>query len=967
MLAWQVEEGQGFKQENNVQVAMVATTDNFDAHFSALTANPPFRWQRRLFRHFADGNVPDTLDLPTGIGKTSVMAIWLLARAYNPALPRRLVYVVDRRAVVDQATREAEKLRQALEEKNELTAIRTCLGLSERHLPVSTLRGRLADNREWLSDPTASAIIVGTIDMVGSRLLFEGYGVSRGMRPFHAGFLGSDVLFVLDEAHLCPPFEALLRSVASGILWPAENEGRNIIPPFRLLPLSATGRSSSEKPFGLEAEDYEDKPVKRRLEAEKRLEVETLKPDDDLTERLAERAWSLRGASNRVLVYCDRRKDAEKVEKTIRDRVKKEKLPVVTNLLVGARRVREREKLAKWLEDNGFLAGSITERANPVFLVATSAGEVGIDLDADHMVCDLAPFERMIQRVGRVNRRGEGDSQVVVLAAPPKKPDTTYPEMPDNDEPAPPEKPNDPGRDAPSAEKAIYQKAKKDYTAKLKVYEKKRKEFDEKWQKYCQDRETYEKDWREYNLYEWRRSVLERLNGDASPSAVVRLKQQSIEDAGLAQLIKRSTTPEPLRPAVSRALVDAWSMTSLEQHTGRPEVAPWLRGWVDDDAQTVVAWRRFLPWRPNERPSAKEAKAFFDAAPIHLTEMLEAPTSEVIDTLIDRAVAALERDVSQTAGLKEAAPAAVIFNRAGEFQRALTVEDLAKLDEKTAKGTKAELFTTLIGKQVIISQTLGGLSNAGLLDAKADELPETLDSGWTREEIEAIGYQVFGPGQGPTGDWRTTHTFELSHGDDDESPARIAVATVRRKGAPRQGDPAISRKAQSLTEHHEWAGAAADEIARTLGFPDAYQQMLIAAARTHDAGKRRLLWQRAMNAPLAGRPYAKTMGGGNSRLLDGYRHEFGSLGDAETDAEIGSLPDDLKDLALHLIASHHGYARPVVPPIDPDVPPSTLAKRAQDSALRYARLQRRWGAWGLAWWEAVFRSADWRASQRLDA
>src|SRR5205823_5700356 len=51
------------------------------------------------------------------------------------------------------------------------------------------------------------------------------------------------------------------------------------------------------------------------------------------------------------------------------------------------------------------------------YLVATSAGEVGIDLNADHLVCDLTPLDSMIQRLGRVNRRGEGEARVDVVAA----------------------------------------------------------------------------------------------------------------------------------------------------------------------------------------------------------------------------------------------------------------------------------------------------------------------------------------------------------------------------------------------------------------------------------------------------------------------------------------------------------------------------------------------------------------------
>ena len=101
------------------------------------------------------------------------MALWLLARAYGARLPRRLVYVVDRRAVVDQATRFAERLR-----RNMPVDLANQLDLKGGNLPISTLRGGFADNRDWLEDPSKPAIVVGTIDMIGSRLLFEGYGVS---------------------------------------------------------------------------------------------------------------------------------------------------------------------------------------------------------------------------------------------------------------------------------------------------------------------------------------------------------------------------------------------------------------------------------------------------------------------------------------------------------------------------------------------------------------------------------------------------------------------------------------------------------------------------------------------------------------------------------------------------------------------------------------------------------------------
>src|SRR5205085_5766839 len=107
----------------------------------------------------------------------------------------RLIYVVDRRTVVDQATDLAERL---------------CDNFGKGKLTISTLRGQLADNRKWSRDPSKSAIIIGTVDLIGSALLFSGYRSSYKRRPLEAGLLGQDSLLVLDEAHLSKPFENLI-------------------------------------------------------------------------------------------------------------------------------------------------------------------------------------------------------------------------------------------------------------------------------------------------------------------------------------------------------------------------------------------------------------------------------------------------------------------------------------------------------------------------------------------------------------------------------------------------------------------------------------------------------------------------------------------------------------------------------------------------------------------------------------
>ena len=185
-------------------------------HFRALTGDAPYPWQRRLYRELVAGRVPAALSIPTGLGKTAGVLLALLARLANPELPRRVVYIVDRRAIVDQT---AVALRGWIDRIGALPELARAFDRCAAFpgpcpVGLGVLRGGLADDGEWRVDPARPTVVVGTIDMVGSRLLFAGYGSGRSRRAMDAGLVGHDALIVLDEAHLAPAMGELLGALA---------------------------------------------------------------------------------------------------------------------------------------------------------------------------------------------------------------------------------------------------------------------------------------------------------------------------------------------------------------------------------------------------------------------------------------------------------------------------------------------------------------------------------------------------------------------------------------------------------------------------------------------------------------------------------------------------------------------------------------------------------------------------------
>ncbi|MCE5309333.1 MAG: type I-U CRISPR-associated helicase/endonuclease Cas3 [Acidobacteriales bacterium] len=374
----------------------------FDDYFGKLTriSTGAYPWQRDLFERFVHGQFPPSLNLPTGLGKTSVMPVWLLALAAAPGIvPRRLVWVVDRRVVVDQATAEAEALAEALQALPDGDELRSRLeslsiaGGEDDTLAVSTLRGQRANNRAWSIDPSRPAIIVGTVDMVGSRLLFSGYGDGRWHAPQHAGLLGQDCLLINDEAHLTPAFAKLLDEVQACIA------RQGSFKPFRAIRVSATQSDSDRYPASLDTDLHASSEFARRYNASKQLRLHPAADKKAFEKIMVDLATG--DAAGRTLVFVQKPETAVK----LRDLIVKRTGSTRIRLLTGTQRGFERDQL---VADEVFreFAGRVVS-GTPCWLVATSAGEVGVNISSDRLVTEHDTADHLLQRFGRLNRFGE--------------------------------------------------------------------------------------------------------------------------------------------------------------------------------------------------------------------------------------------------------------------------------------------------------------------------------------------------------------------------------------------------------------------------------------------------------------------------------------------------------------------------------------------------------------------------------
>jgi len=209
--------------------------------------------------------------------------------------------------------------------------------------------------------------------------------------------------------------------------------------------------------------------------------------------------------------------------------------------------------------------------------------------------------------------------------------------------------------------------------------------------------------------------------------------------------------------------------------------------------------------------------------------------------------------------------------------------------------------------------------------------------------------------------------------DDEEEDGGRRFWHWYERPASADNDGSVSAQHPVLWDPHtKQVAETTKRIVSALNLPPELQDAIALAAKWHDLGKRRELWQRSIGNPNPTDWYAKSGRGWRPHEITDYRHEFGSLLDVLAEEEFIALNDkpELQDLVLHLIAAHHGRGRPHFPQdeaFDPHRPQGETDAKAAEVPRRFARLQRKYGRWGLAYLESLLRAADWTASAEPSA
>ena len=930
----------------------------FAEFYRAMNGRNPFPWQTRLAEEVATIGVwPAEVGVPTGLGKTACLdiAVWWLASQADrvPAqrtAPTRLWWVVNRRLLVDSTAVHAEEIATRLAdaesaesvppERDVVAAVahrlRSLSADPDRRMPkfrgrsgaVHGLRSLSADPADaplevirlrggigsrTPIDPAHPAVLLCTLPMYGSRLLFRGYGSSSRLRPVDAAMAGTDSLVLLDEAHLAPHLTALLPALtecipgARAILGKARSRAR-------VVALTATGKSPAGERFDLDSEDEAHPIVRQRLDAAKplALRLET----GDSAKRLADATLELIGAAP-APAACVVFANTPKTARETFDRLYKQKAVKAAELLLltGLSREREAERIrARILDPVDGMAATrdpTVGRRRHLIVVATQTLEVGADIDAEYLVTEACGVRALTQRLGRLNRLGRyAHARAAYVHLPPPKPRR--------------------GGGAAGQDSDTWP-----------VYGEEPASVRDRLQDACGDGGTV-------NL---------------SPRRVVGILGPPGEDSDRA-------------PEILPGILREWTKTTTPPD-GEAPVEPYFSGIAGAQYTVSLIWRVHVP-ENGERlwPRATDR----EAVDVSITAVREVLSDEEVRRLASDGVTV------EAASGPELRPGDQIVLPA----------DRGLLDafgwNPAASGPVVD--ASLAGHGLPLDATaierLCGVALGGLIDtlrgiaADGEDVDQAERDEAAKEVLARIRTAPKPDGWDET-EWRGfVDTLGPQVVEVRREVPRFRVEAPDRE--PRSGDfdeTSLGPAAIELDQHGQAVGTRAGVIAKRIGLPRDLTAVVEHAGRLHDIGKADRRFQRWLDPDgargvlvakssvprhrweemrvAAGWPRGGRHEDLSARLVRAWLQQNPAWGDPAQ-----------RDLLLHLVISHHGKGRPLVPPVSDGTPeavsatvegafveaPADLGVVDWDQPARFARLNDRFGPWGLALLEAIVIRAD---------
>ena len=393
---------------------------NASEFFTTVNQFPPRAWQSKF------ASEPECVDrmipVGTGLGKTRGLATaWAFNRLCrkDESWPRRLVWCLPMRVLVEQTADEIDGLMTAISEH-----------LSTPAPKVHVLMGGV-QTEDWHLDLESPAVLVGTQDMLLSRALNRGYAAGRGRWPIDFAILNQDCLWVFDEVQL--QGVGAVTGAQLQAFRDQESRAGHSMRPCRTWWASATLRkrwlatvdseSVVSNADGNRVEVSADDKKLDVFSAKKPLSVhvQTGKISDKATvngivDLIAERHRSVQPQSQgRVtLVVVNRVRDAREIDGALR---KRDDLDGAEVCLIHSR-FRGTER-AGWRDGSDKQSAILNRRScedseTNRIIVSTQVVEAGVDISASCLITENAPWASLVQRFGRAARYG-GEAPVIVI------------------------------------------------------------------------------------------------------------------------------------------------------------------------------------------------------------------------------------------------------------------------------------------------------------------------------------------------------------------------------------------------------------------------------------------------------------------------------------------------------------------------------------------------------------------------